>query len=97
MKYEKYQQEFGELLEQSGLFHMQFWSTLLDESPSMSKVCEVGFRILSINAQISHAWNKIQSILPGNPKDLNFYADYLNQIWNDREMGTIISEKYIFV
>ncbi len=94
MKYEKYQIEFADLVEQNGLLHMQFWSTLLDESPSMPKVCEVGFRILAINSQIMKLWTKIQNILPGNPKDLTLYASYLNQVWNDREMGSTISEKF---
>ncbi len=93
MKYEKYQKEFNDLLEQNGLLHMQFWSSLLDESPSMAKVCDVGFKILNIDYYIERYWKKIQLIYPNNPKDLIAYSEYLNQVWNDKESASQISER----
>jgi len=93
MKYEKYQKEFNDLLEQNGLLHMQFWSGLLDESPSMAKICDVGFKILNIEFYIERFWKKIQEIYPNNPKDLIAYSDYLNMVWNDRESAQLISER----
>ncbi len=95
MKYEKYQSEFNEFVEQNGLLHMQFWSSLLDESPNMTKVCEVGFRILETNRALTKKWGKIQALIPGNPKDMILYANYLDQVWNDKEVSTQIQEKFV--
>lgn len=94
MRYEKYQKEFNDLLEENGLLHMQFWSTLLDESPSMLKLCDVGFRILEIDKLVDKYWRKIQLTYPNNPKDLITYSTYLNQVWNDKELATQISDRY---
>lgn len=95
MRYEKLQRDFNELLEESALLHMQYWATLLDESPSMIKMCDVGFKILSIQTYIDRLWRKIQLIYPNNPKDLLAYSEYLNQVWNDQEFAADISEKYL--
>ncbi len=93
LKYEKYQKEFNDLLEQNGLLHMQFWSGLLDESPSMIKICDVGFKILNIEFYVERYWKKIQLIYPNNPKDLIAYSAYLNQVWNDKDEASQISER----
>jgi len=93
LKYEKYQKIFSELLEQSALMYNQYWSSLLDESPNMTKVCEVGFKVLNLENNIEKYWKKIQTICSNNPKDLVLYGNYLRQICNDNELAIQINEK----
>lgn len=93
LKYEKYQKIFNDLLEQSALMHNQFWSSLLDESPNMSKVCDVGFKVLTIEDNVERYWKKIQAIYPNNPKDLITYANYLKQVWNDSELAAQVTDR----
>ena len=93
LKYEKLEKQFTNSMERNALLSNQYWTCLLEDSPNMTTICDIGLKILKTQNKIEKYWDKIQEIYRNNLKDLSAYSIYLEYVWNDNGYASQISER----
>lgn len=74
-------------IEKSALLHYEFWNHLLEDSPDLGRLSDLGLKIDESIKLVELYWNEMQYIFPNTPKALKLYASYLIEILNDKEGG----------
>ena len=94
MKYEQLKKKINLLMEKIGLLYMQIWTSLLDETPSISflnlksvdmkRTCDIGFLLLQYEKEVRENWKNMKNVYV-NTKDSRTYAHFLHVVCNDEE------------
>eukprot|EP00347_Sterkiella_histriomuscorum_P005463 403356519 len=74
-------------IERSALLHYELWNHLLEDSPDLGRLSDIGFRIDHQLKQVEYHWNQMQMIYPNTPKALKLYAQFQIEVLNDKEGG----------
>ena len=64
-------------------YFVQLWGLLEDNSPDLSRMKEIAFKIQRIDEQISQKYAKLKKINPQSYKIAKLYSDYVLDVLND--------------
>ncbi len=96
MAYESHYSLFKEKVERTALFHVQFWSMLLDDAPDLSKLKDLGYQIEQYVDEIELHWERMQELDPDVPEVLKFYAVFTEEVLNDRDTCALLTKRLKF-
>lgn len=85
---EHYAHAFNELsnqIEQSALSHMEFWNQLLEDTPDMQKLYDIGKRLNLQYLQVEICWSRLVGICSNRSKPYILFSKYLLEIRHDTD------------
>ena len=74
-------------IERAAALHMEFWNSLIEDHPDLSKLSRNGSRINTTIMAVEEHWSKMQKLNPNTTKGLKLYSDFLISVLNDEEGG----------
>lgn len=94
LAYENYYASFREMIEKVAILHVQFWETLLEESPNQQRLEKMGHKILHICKEIEIYWEKMQILNCESLKAMKIYSLFMSDIIQDNESSSLIIERF---
>lgn len=80
-------------IERTALLHFEFWNHLLEDSPDLRRLMDLGIRIDSQLKIVDSHWDRMQLIYPNLPKAIKMYALFMMEVVNDKESGNELLQK----
>ena len=80
-------------IEKVSLLHFEFWNHLLEDSPDLGRLQDIGKKIDDSVKVVEYYWAQMQLIYPNTAKALKLYATFMIEVLNDKDGGNELLQK----
>ena len=97
LEYKNHFTHFKSSIVKASILYLDFWSLLLnpnqDSQEDLSKLNDYGAKINILVEEINSRFDKMQKLKHNDKEGLKYYADFLNDILNDKEKAKRLRKK----